>query len=994
MKHNPNGNEQQKWASQAPTFVQWKRRREKEVGASYVWAIGNAKPALTSVVFPFSFIHLEIVEQFWQIVNVNFYIDCQYFSLFGERLTRAMVVAPLLRLPQSGVRCMGLYRSSFNPVKSHICTQSLQLNNQRAKCFSTSISKWQDQAFLERTRNIGIIAHIDAGKTTTTERMLFYSGFTRRIGDVDEGSTVTDFLPAERARGITIQSAAITFHWPPGDGAEGPAVTKDPSVPRSANSHTINLIDTPGHADFTFEVMRSLRILDGAVCILDGVAGVEAQTEQVWKQASTYKIPRVLYVNKLDRDGAAFGRTVREVSSRLSVHPAVCHIPWFQGGNGPFIGIADAINLQGLKWKEGEDGRAVKMMNLEQLDAEEPALAEELRKARIALVELLSEQDEIMVEKFFEHEDHLAVPSMDIIDSLRRCVLDPTSRIVPLFAGASFRNMGVQPLLDAVVNLLPSPPEAPDPEVSIGGVKGGLRRLLSGDLIVEQEEQVSISAKGKKKKKSLQINAKDAIAKLNSCALAFKVVNDPKRGVLVYVRVYSGSLDRNSLLFNTNLHLSERAPRLLKMYANDAVEVDSIPAGHIGVVVGLKHARTGDTLLSYAGNKPTPPEPLTTLQLRPIDVPPPVFFTSVEPHSLSEEKRVQDSLSLLLREDPSLHVSVDEESGQTLLSGMGELHLEIARDRLIGDLKAKASMGRIEIGYRESTLGVSNTITKIFEKEIAGRQGKAGCTAMVEPCNEESVSEAADEDTILAQTIEGNQIIIRAPGLQVETGRNEEETSPFLPPGMDLNTLRTSLQNGALAALARGPQFTFPMHNTRVTLTIDPIEHLFGGDSTTAALSAAARQATSAALRDVLTGAGTVMMEPVMNVIISVDEASLGSVVHDISSSRGGHILSLDDDVSASTTESSESFPPIDPKRVYAPADPFETPSVGIEMPASASRQRNITAKVPLKEMVGYLKHLRSLTAGRGTFVMSVDRFENMSAQRQKAVLAELRGGF
>ncbi|KAJ5628613.1 Ribosome-releasing factor 2 [Penicillium lividum] len=906
-----------------------------------------------------------------------------------------MVVAPLLRLPQSGVRCIGFYRPHSNPVKSHICARSLQLNIQKAQCFSTSCSKWQDEPFLDRTRNIGIIAHIDAGKTTTTERMLFYSGFTRRIGDVDEGSTVTDFLPAERARGITIQSAAITFHWPPGDGAESQAGTQDASMPRSANSHTINLIDTPGHADFTFEVMRSLRILDGAVCILDGVAGVEAQTEQVWKQASTYKIPRVIYVNKLDRDGAAFGRTVREVSSRLSVYPAVCHIPWFQGGNGPFVGVADAINLQGLQWKEGGDGRSVKMLNLEQLDAEEPALAEELRRARIALIELLSEQDEIMVEKFFEYEDHLAVPSMDIIDSLRRCVLDPTSRIVPLFAGASFRNMGVQPLLDAVVNLLPSPPEAPDPEVSIGGVKGGLRRLLSGDLIVEQSEQALTSSRGKKKKKNaLLTNPKDAISKLQSCALAFKVVNDPKRGVLVYVRVYSGSLDRNSLLFNTNLHLSERAPRLLKMYANDAVEVDSIPAGHIGVVVGLKHARTGDTLLSYAGNKPTPPEPLTTLQLRPIDVPPPVFFTSVEPHSLSEEKRMQESLSLLLREDPSLHVSVDEESGQTLLSGMGELHLEIARDRLISDLKAKASMGRIEIGYREATLGASSLTTKIFEKEIAGRKGKAGCTAIVEPCNEESVSEAADEDTILAETIEGNQIIIRAPGLQVETVRNEEETSPFLPPGMDLNTLRTAMQNGALAALARGPQFTFPMHNTRVTLNLNPAEHLFGGDTTTSALSAAARQATSAALRDLLTGAGTVMMEPVMNVIISVDEASLGSVVHDISSSRGGHILSLDEDVSAPATDDSDSLPPIDPKRVYAPADPFETSSVGIEVHAPTSRQRNITAKVPLKEMVGYLKHLRSLTAGRGTFVMSVDRFENMSSQRQKAVLTELRGGF
>lgn len=895
------------------------------------------------------------------------------------------------------------YRTQPNPIKRYPCSRATRLDVSRAQCFSTSFARFQSEA-LDRTRNIGIIAHIDAGKTTTTERMLFYSGFTRRIGDVDEGSTVTDFLPAERARGITIQSAAITFHWPPGDGTGGQTSSADPTLPRSALSHTINLIDTPGHADFTFEVMRSLRILDGAVCILDGVAGVEAQTEQVWHQASTYQIPRVIYVNKLDRDGAAFGRTVREVSSRLAVYPAVCQIPWFQGANGPFVGVADAVNLQGMKWKEGEDGRSVKMVGLQQLDREEPSLAQELRKARVALVELLSEQDETIVEKFFEcEEDHLALSPMDITDSLRRCVLDPTCRIVPLFAGASFRNMGVQPLLDAVVNLLPSPPEAPDPEVSIGGVKGGLRRLLSGDLMMEQSQKASVPEKGKKKKKVSHADPKDAISKLQSCALAFKVVNDAKRGVLVYVRVYSGSLDRNSLLFNTNLHLSERAPRLLKMYANEAVEVDSIPAGHIGVVVGLKHARTGDTLLSYAGNKPTPPEPLTSLQLRPIDVPPPVFFTSVEPHSLSDEKRMQESLALLLREDPSLHVNVDEESGQTLLSGMGELHLEIARDRLINDLKAKASMGRIEIGYRESGLGTSPATTKIFDKEIAGRRGKAGCTAMVEPRNEEDASEAAHEDTLAAAIFEGNQIIVRATGLQMEkTSRGEEETSPFLPPGLDAVALRTSLQNGALAALARGPQFTFPMHNTRVILTLDPAEHLFGNDTTASALSAAARLATSAALRGLLTGPGTVMMEPVMNVIISVDEASLGSVVHDISSSRGGHILSLDEEVPLTETDAStpgsgpaeDILPLIDPNRVYAPLDPFETPSVGASVSVSSSNPRTITAKVPLKEMVGYLKHLRSLTAGRGTFVMSVDRFENMSAPRQKAVLAELRGGF
>jgi len=864
--------------------------------------------------------------------------------------------------------------------------------------FSTTASVLQT-VNLDRTRNIGIIAHIDAGKTTTTERMLYYSGFTRRIGEVDEGSTVTDFLPAERARGITIQSAAITFHWPPRTAGDGDVPTIEElqakGLPRSAVPHTINLIDTPGHADFTFEVLRSLRILDGAVCILDGVAGVEAQTEQVWRQASTYRIPRIVYVNKLDRDGAAFGRTVREVGARLGGWPAVCQIPWFEGGDGRFTGVGDAISLQGLRWEEGGDGKAVKMFDLKRLEEVDAQLVAELKRARTALVELLSEHDEVMVEKFLEcDEDHLAVSPTDILDSLRRCVLEQGNKIIPVFAGASFRNIGVQPLLDAVANLLPSPIECPDPEVSIGNVKGGLQRLLSGDLIVEESKNAP--SKGKQKKKISKAEAQNPIEKLQGCALAFKVVNDAKRGVLVYVRVYSGSLDRNCLLFNTNLGVSERAPRLLRMYANDAVEIDSIPAGHIGVVVGLKHARTGDTLISYAGNKAAPPEPLNTLQLRPIDVPPPVFFASVEPHSLSEEKNVQDALAVLLREDPSLHVSVDEDSGQTLLSGMGELHLEIARDRLINDLKAKASMGRIEIGYRECPLSQSGPVTKIFDKEIAGRKGKAGCTAVIEPFDSEAEGDAPSsrDDVILVETRDGNQVVIVAPGLDISTNRKGEEESQILPANLDVNSLRTALYNGCLAALARGPQFSFPMHNTKVTLTFNPLEHSFGSDTTPSALSAAARLATQSAMKDLMSSpaGGTALMEPVMNVIISVDEASLGAVVHDISSSRGGHIVSLDEDLpTTSTDQPAEDAPTIDVSKIYAPPDPFGTASVSASV-STSKQPRTIKAKVPLKEMVGYLKHLRSLTGGRGTFVMSVDRFERMNAQRQKAVLAELRG--
>ncbi|KAK2778663.1 Ribosome-releasing factor 2, mitochondrial [Onygenales sp. PD_12] len=854
---------------------------------------------------------------------------------------------------------------------------------------------------LDQTRNIGIIAHIDAGKTTTTERMLYYSGVTRRIGDVDDGSTVTDFLPAERARGITIQSAAITFDWPPkpSEDHKGPTLEelKAKGLPRSAASHTINLIDTPGHADFTFEVLRSLRILDGAVCILDGVAGVEAQTEKVWHQASTYNIPRIVYINKLDREGAAFGRTVQEVGSRLGGWPAVCQIPWFETGYGRFQGIGDAISLQGLLWEEGGDGKKVKVSNLATLEQTDEKLATELKKARVALVELLSEHDETMVESFLENdEDHLAVKPIEILESLRRCVLDSETRVIPIFAGASFRNIGVQPLLDQVLNLLPSPNERPDAEISIGSIKGGLQSLLKGDLVVNESNKVAARDKKKKKNISPYSEAQTALEKLEGCALAFKVVSDAKRGVLVYVRVYSGSINRNASLFNTNLNLAERAPRLLKMYASDAVEVQSIPAGHIGVIVGLKHARTGDTLLSCPGNKATPPEPLSTLQLRPINVPPPVFFASLEPHSLSEEKYLHETLALLLREDPSLHVTIDEDSGQTLLSGMGELHLEIARDRLVNDFKAKASMGQIEIGYRECVSGTSSAVTKVFDKEVAGRKGKAGCTAVVEPFDPDNyIDEHASSDELLvSETRDGNHITILTPGVisNSENGKATKQSDDLFPNNLSLSTIKTSLYNGCLAALARGPKNSFPLHNTHVTLTFDINTDIFGTDTTTSAISAAARLATQSALKEV--SPTSTLMEPVMNVTISVDEASMGAVVHDISSSRGGHILSLDDDSeTAASSAARDDLPPIDISKIYSPPDPFGASLSAANGNANnVNPTRTITAKVPLKEMVGYLKHLRSLTAGRGTFVMSVDRFEKMGSQRERAVLSGMTG--
>ncbi|KAF2481667.1 P-loop containing nucleoside triphosphate hydrolase protein [Neohortaea acidophila] len=810
--------------------------------------------------------------------------------------------------------------------------------------------------------------------------MLYYSGFTRRIGaDVDEGSTVTDFLPAERARGITIQSAAITFSWPPTAQSTQPSPL-DASLPASAHPHNINLIDTPGHADFTFEVLRSLRVLDGAVCILDGVAGVEAQTEKVWAQASAYAIPRIIYVNKLDRDGAAFARTIKEIGARLGVWPAICGIPWWDA-EGRLQGVGDVVGLRALKYAAGGDGKDIEVFNLPQLDAHDSALAAELKQARMALVELLSEHDDQLVEKYLEADDDaLAIAPQDITSSLRRCIVEQSQRIVPVFAGASFRNVGVQPLLDAVVDLLPNPGERPDAEISYGpGLKARLSDVLAGKI------KTASPAGGKSKSLSKE-KATFSLQRFEACAIAFKVVADAKRGVLVYVRVYSGAVNRNAVLWNTNLRMAERAQRLMRMYANEAVEIDSISAGQIGVIPGLKATRTGDTLISYAGLNPKSglPEPLGSLQLRPIDVPPPVFFVSVEPSSLAEEKQVQESLAILLREDPSLHISTDEESGQTHLSGMGELHLEIARDRLVNDLKAKARIGSIEIGYREAITAEGEQVTETYDREIGGKGSKAACTAAVSPMHD--ATETPEGHDQVMHLPDNNRLTIATPTLHPD-GSPIDSTQPSLPPHLELPEILQALRNGVSAALARGPVHGYALHSVAVDLTFNPATHIFP-NTTLAALSSAARSAVQTALRQSSGTAATILMEPVMCVTISVDESSMGAVVHDLSSSRGGSVVSLGAEEEATTSTA------IDVSKIYTPPDPFGSVGAADLGVAGRNPMRQVVARVPLKEMVGYLKHLRSLTGGRGTFTMVVDRFEKMGAQRQRVVLNELRGDY
>lgn len=752
-----------------------------------------------------------------------------------------------------------------------------------------------------------------------------------------------DYLPAERARGITITSAAITFSW-------------TPSTPGSS-PHTINLIDTPGHADFTFEVERSIRVLDGAVTILDGVAGVEAQTEKVWRQAERYNIPRIVFINKLDRIGARFGPTVKEIAAKLNGWPAVCQLPIYEndgkGGEDVFRGLVDVVDQRVFIWPLGGDGQKIDLHDYAWLETNKPDLHAEALTARIALVELLSEYDEDLVEVFLEVGDHHLIQAADIKKSLRKATLKGDGRIIPVLCGASFRNVGVQPLLDAVVDFLPSPLDRPPVEVSYD--RGKHRGVLE-----VTDDKV--------------------------CALAFKVVNDPKRGAMVYVRVYSGTLTRAHHLYNTNLCEKERAQRLVRMYADEAVDIPEIPTGHIGVIIGLKHARTGDTLVSetprahkqkhHKPGKNGPPILSTeSLQLRPIDVPPPVFFASIEPLSLSEQKPLEDALAMLLREDPSLHISVDEDSGQTLISGMGELHLEISRDRLVNDLKAKAEMGRILISYRETVPSgpASEYIHKVFDKEIAGKRATAACAASIEAMDTISPEEA---------NVDGNvvKVIFESFTTDPDTG---QATEIRMPKWIDEAALQETIIGGAAAALGRGPALGFPVRNTRVQIKVDLAQDIFGQESTLAAFASAARLATTAALREAAAGEN-VLMEPVMNVVVTCDQKHIGQVVADISGARGGHVLELGGlDIEAG--EDSQ----IDLSKVYAP---------GMKMSAAGtrdegSRKRTVRARVPLKEMVGYLKHLRSFTAGRGTFVMELEGWEKMNGNRVKDVLQEVRGG-
>ncbi|MHB1066244.1 MAG: elongation factor G [Candidatus Nanopelagicales bacterium] len=617
------------------------------------------------------------------------------------------------------------------------------------------------------------MAHIDAGKTTTTERILFYTGINYKIGEVHEGAATMDWMEQEQERGITITSAATTCHW------------KD---------HTINIIDTPGHVDFTVEVERSLRVLDGAVTVFDGVAGVEPQSETVWRQADRYNVPRICFVNKLDRTGADFYRCVDMIVSRLGATPLVLQIPI--GNEGDFLGVVDLVGMRALTWRgetqKGED------YTVEEIPAE---LAEQAAEYREKLLETLSEADDAILEKFLEGESF----SIDEINAaIRRATL--ADKLTPVLTGSAFKNKGVQPMLDAVVAYLPSPLDI----TAIEGHKPGHESV-----IVER-----------------QPNDSEPFA-----ALAFKIMTDPHLGKLTYLRVYSGRLQTGTAVLNSVKDRKERIGKIYRMHANKREEIDSVGAGDIVAVMGLKDTTTGETLCDQAN----------PVVLESMNFPAPVIHIAIEPKTKGDQDKLGVAIQRLAEEDPTFHVRTDEETGQTIIGGMGELHLEVLVDRMKREFKVEANVGKPQVAYRETITRLVQKVDYTHKKQTGGSGQFAKVQIDIEPTGTE----------------EGGYEFVN----KVTGGRIPREYIP-------------SVDAGAQEAMESGILAGYPMVDVRVTLQDGAFHDV---DSSELAFKIAGSMAFKEAARK----AGPVLLEPMMAVEVTTPEDFMGDVIGDLNSRRG-----------------------------------------------------------------------------------------------------------
>ena len=632
-----------------------------------------------------------------------------------------------------------------------------------------------DNIDLAKVRNIGIMAHIDAGKTTTTERILFYTGINYKIGEVHEGAATMDWMEQEQERGITITSAATTCMW---------------------HDYLINIIDTPGHVDFTIEVERSLRVLDGAVAVFDGVAGVEPQSETVWRQADRYSVPRICFVNKLDRTGANFDMCVGMIVSRLNAKPLVLQVPI--GNEADFLGVVDLIAMKALVWpgetKKGED------YLVEDIPAN---LAEKCKQARHDLVEALAESDDQIMEKYL---DGVELSEQEIIDGIRRATL--AAKAVPVLCGSAFKNKGVQPMLDAVTRYLPSPL---DVESIIG-------HSMSGDGTAEVIRHP---------------DNKEPFS-----ALAFKIMSDPHLGKLHFIRIYSGVLETGSAVLNSNKDRKERIGKIYQMHANKREERDSAGAGMIVAVMGLKDTTTGETLCDIA--KP--------VVLESMDFPAPVISVAIEPKTKGDQEKLGVAIQRLSEEDPTFHVKTDEETGQTIIAGMGELHLEILVERMRREFSVDANVGKPQVAYRETLRRAVEKHSYTHKKQTGGSGQFAKIMITVEP---------------LPVGTEGGYEFVN----KVTGGRIPREYIP-------------SVDAGAKEAMQVGPLAGYPLTDVRVTL-LDGAYH--DVDSSELAFKIAG----IAAFKEAAKLADPAILEPVMAVEVITPEDFMGDVIGDINSRRG-----------------------------------------------------------------------------------------------------------
>ena len=638
---------------------------------------------------------------------------------------------------------------------------------------------------LERVRNIGIMAHIDAGKTTTTERILYYTGRTHKMGEVHEGAAVMDWMEQEQERGITITSAATACEW---------------------RDHRINIIDTPGHVDFTVEVERSLRVLDGAMAIFDSVAGVEPQSETVWRQADKYRVPRIAYVNKMDRTGADFTRAVETMRDRLGAHPLPIQLPI--GAEDAFEGVIDLIENKAQVWTD-ELGTE---FEYREIPAE---LADAAHEARTHLIEACADYDDELMEAYLNEEE---IPHERIARSLHRATLD--IKVTPVLCGSSFKNKGVQPLLDAIVELLPSPLEVP----AVTGIEPP-RKGAKADPAASDEEA---AGGGVLAERPADDNAPFA-------ALAFKVMADPYVGKLTYFRVYSGKLSTGSRVLNSSNGRTERIGRLLMMHANHREEIDECYAGDICAGVGLKQTSTGDTLCA----------PDAPIVLETIEFPEPVIAVAIEPKTKVDQEKLSASLARLAEEDPTFQVQSNEETGQTLIHGMGELHLEVIVDRLLREFSVDANVGRPQVAYRET---IRKRVEKVVGRHVrqTGGRGQYGHVVInIEPAPEEGFD--------FVNKIKGGTI-----------------PTEFIP----------AVEQGIEEALGSGVRAGYPMVDVRVEL-VDGSYH--DVDSSEMAFKIAG----SKALQDAARRANPVLLEPVMSVEVVTPEDFLGEVIGDLSRRRG-----------------------------------------------------------------------------------------------------------